>query len=149
MLNQLLEIVKQNAEEAIIKNPEVPNAKNDQAMKLAANSLLKSLKSEAGGGNLNSVLDIFKGSGNVSGNPVINNITKNVSGELAKKLGISQAAATSIVNQLVPLVMSQLAKKTNDPNDKSIDLQSIAKTLASKGGAGGILGALGGLLGKK
>jgi hypothetical protein len=45
--------------------------------------------------------------------------------------------------------MSQLTKKTNDPNDKSIDLQSIAKALSSKGGAGGILGALGGFLGKK
>jgi ribonucleotide reductase alpha subunit len=149
MLNQLLEIVKQNAGDAIIKNPEVPNAKNEQAMKLAANSLLKNLKGEAGGGNLNTVLDIFKGGSTASGNPVVNNITKNVAGELAKKLGISQAAATGIVNQLIPVVMSQLAKKTNDPNDKSIDLKSIAKTLSSKGGAGGLLGTLGGLLGKR
>jgi hypothetical protein len=149
MLNQLLEIVKQNAGDAIIKNPEVPNAKNDQAIKLAATSLLNNLKGQAGGGNLNTVLDMFKGSGNVSANPLVNNITKNVAGELSKKLGISQAAATNIVNQLVPVVMSQLAKKTNDPNDKSIDLQTIAKALSGKGGAGGILGALGGLLGKR
>jgi hypothetical protein len=89
MLNQLLEIVKQNAGDAIIKNPEVPNSKNNQAIKLAATSLLSNLKGEAGSGNLNTALDIFKGGGNVSANPVVSNITKNVAGELAKKLGIS------------------------------------------------------------
>lgn len=149
MLNQLLEIVKQNAGDAIVKNPEVPNSKNNQAMKIAATSLLNNLKGQAGGGNLNNVLDIFKSGGNVSSNPMISNIAGNVSTELSKKLGISQAAATNIVNQLIPVVLSQLSKKTNDPNDKSIDLQSIAKALSSKGGAGGLLGALGGLLGKK
>lgn len=149
MLNQLLEIVKQNAGDAIIKNPEVPNSKNNQAIKVAADSLLKNLKTQAGGGNLDAVLDIFKGGNNVAGNPLVNNVSQNVAGELAKKLGISPAAAGGIVSQLIPIVLSQLSRKTNDPNDKSIDLQSIAKALTSKGGAGGLLGALGGLLGRR
>jgi len=149
MLNQILEIVKQNAGDAIIKNPEVPNAKNNQAIKIASDSLFKGLKSQAASGNLNNVLDVFKGGGNVSSNPIMAGLTSNVANELSKKLGINQAAATSIVSQLIPLVLGQLSRKTNDPNDKSIDLQSITKVLSGKGGLGSVLGSLGGLMGKK
>jgi uncharacterized protein YidB (DUF937 family) len=149
MLNQILEIVKQNAGDAIIKNPEVPNAKNNQAIKIASDSLFKGLKSQAASGNLNNVLDVFKGGGNVSSNPIMAGLTSNVANELSKKLGINQAAANSIVSTLLPLVLGQLSRKTNDPNDKSIDLQSITKVLSGKGGLGSVLGSLGGLLGKK
>ena len=149
MLNQILEIVKQNAGDAIIKNPEVPNAKNNQAIKIASDSLFKGLKSQAASGNLNNVLDVFKGGGNVSSNPIMAGLTSNVANELSKKLGINQAAANSIVSQLIPLVLGQLSRKTNDPNDKSIDLQSITKVLSGKGGLGSVLGSLGGLMGKK
>ena len=149
MLNQILEIVKQNAVDAIIKNPEVPNAKNNQAIKVASDSLFKGLKSQAASGNLNNVLEVLKSGGNVSGNPVIAGLTSNIVNELSKKLGINKTAATNIVNQLLPLVLGQLSRKTNDPNDKSIDLQSITKVLSGKGGLGSVLGSLGGLFGKK
>jgi len=89
------------------------------------------------------------------------------------KLGLSAAAANSVTENLVPQVMNQLVKKTNDPNDSSFDLGGILNSLTSGktagmdvskmlsegglqdlagklGGAnsGGIGGMLGGLFGK-
>lgn len=46
------------------------------------------------------------------------------------KFGLSQEAAASVSNGLVPNVMSQLVNKTNDPSDSSFDLGGIFNTLS-------------------
>ncbi|MBW6490057.1 MAG: DUF937 domain-containing protein [Lentimicrobium sp.] len=148
MLNQLIKIVKENAGDAIVNNPAIPNERNNEAIQTAAQALLKNLQGQAAGGNLNAVLDIFKGGGAASSSPLVNNISSGVAGELMKKFGLDNAAAKSIVNQLIPVVMDKLKNKTNDPNDKSIDLNGIIGALSGKK-SGGLLGTLSGLLFKR
>jgi hypothetical protein len=65
-----------------------------------------------------------------------------------KKFGLDNAAAASIVNQLIPAVMDKLKNKTNDPNDNSINLDQIVGALSGKKG-GGLLGSLAGMLFKR
>ncbi len=148
MFEQLLQLVKENAGEAIVKNPAIPNERNDEAIETAAGSIMSGLKGQAGSGNLDSILDIFKGGGQASASPAVSNITSGVAGDLMKKFGINSAAAGNIVNQIVPVVMNKLKQKTNDPNDSSIDLNSIIGSLTGKGGDG-IMGTLKGLFGGK
>lgn len=148
LVDQLIKIVKENAGEAIINNPAIPNERNNEAIQAAAQSLLKNLQGEAKGGNLNAILDIFKGGGAASSSPVVNNLSSGVAGELMKKFGLDSAAARAIVNQLIPVVMDKLKNKTNDPNDKSIDLDGIIGALSGKK-SGGLLGTLAGLLFKR
>ncbi|MBL7905752.1 MAG: DUF937 domain-containing protein [Bacteroidales bacterium] len=145
MFEQLLQLVKENAGQAIVKNPVIPDERNEEAIETAAGSIMNSLKGQAGGG-LDSILDIFKGSGQVSSSPVIQNLTSGVAGDLMKKFGIDQAAAGNIVQQIVPVVMDKLKSKTNDPNDSSIDLEGIIGSLTGKGG-GDVLGKIRGIFG--
>jgi uncharacterized protein YidB (DUF937 family) len=145
MFEQLLQLVKENAGEAIVKNPVIPDERNEEAIETSAGSIMNSLKSQAGGG-LDSILDIFKGSGQVSSSPVIQNLTSGVAGDLMKKFGIDQAAAGNIVQQIVPVVMDKLKSKTNDPNDSSIDLEGIIGSLTGKGG-GDVLDKIRGIFG--
>lgn len=42
-----------------------------------------------------------------------------------QKFGISNSAAAGIASSLIPMVMSQLINKANDPNDSSVDVGSI------------------------
>lgn len=149
MLEQLLQLVKENAGEAIINNPAIPNEKNDAAMETAAGSILDNLKGIAGGGNLDSIMNLFQGGGDVASNPVMSNITSGVAGDLMKKFGLDKGAAAGIVQQLLPTVMNQLVHKTNDPNDKSIDIQGIlgALTGGKKGRNKGIFNVIKGLFG--
>ncbi len=146
MFEQFLRLVKENAGDAIIKNPAIPNERNDEAIETAAGSIMNSLKGQAGSGNLDSILDIFKGSGQASASPVVNNLTTGVAVDLMKKFGLDSGAAGNIVNQIVPVVMNQLKKKTNDPNDSSIDLEGVIGSLTGKIG-GNIPGKIKGIFG--
>ena len=105
-----------------------------------------SLPGQAGSGNLDSILDLFKGSGQASASPVVNNLTSGVAGDLMKKFGLDSGTAGNIVKQIVPVVMDKLKQKTNDPNDSSIDLEGVIGSLTGKGG-GEIFGKIKGMFG--
>jgi hypothetical protein len=149
MLEQLLQLVKENAGEAIINNPAIANEHNDAAIETAASSIFNNLQGIAGGGNLDSIMNLFQGGGDVTSNPTVNNITSGVAGDLMKKFGLDQGAAASIVKQLIPTVMNKLVHKTNDPNDSTLDIQGILGALTSgqKTSGGGIFNVIKGLFG--
>lgn len=147
MLENLLELVRENAGEAIIKNPAIPDKKNDAAIKAATASLFKALQGTAKSGGLNSIKDLFQSGNNVASSPVVNQLSSNVAGDLMKKFGLDKGAANSIVSMLIPIVLSQLVKKTNDPRDNSFNLDGIIGALTG-GKTGGLLGTLKGMLGR-
>jgi hypothetical protein len=146
MLDQLIKLVKDNAGEAIVSNPAVPNEKNELAINTTANSIFDSLKNQIGSGNLGSIMDMFTGGGDASSSSLINGVSSGVIGDLMAKVGLDKAAASNVVNQLVPLVMNKLKSKTNDPSDSSIDLDGIINSLGGKGG-NDILGSIKGIFG--
>ena len=173
MFENLLELVKGNAGDAIINNSAVPNEKNDAVISHASASIMDSLKNQIGGGNLTEVISTLGGKSGLANNPVMATVISNVGASLMSKFGLSGAAANSVTENLVPQVMNQLVKKTNDPNDSSFDLGGILNSLTggktqgmdvgkmlSEGGlqdlagklgggnSGGIGGMLGGLFGK-
>jgi hypothetical protein len=146
MLDQLIKLVKDNAGEAIVNNPAVPNEKNELAINTTANSIFDSLKNQIGSGNLGSIMDMFTGGGDASSSSLINGVSSGVIGDLMAKVGLDKAAASNVVNQLVPLVMNKLKNKTNDPSDSSINLDGIMNALGGKGG-NDILGSIKGIFG--
>lgn len=146
MLENLIKLVKENAGEAIINNPDVPNEQNDSAIEATAGSIFDSLKNQlAGGGGLDSITNLFQGGSDAANSDVANNMTGDVVSGLVKKLGLSEGAASGIVSQLLPTVLNSLKNKTNDPNDSDFDLQGILGALT--GGGGGLFGKLKGLFG--
>lgn len=145
MLENLISLVKENAKQAIIENPAIPNEQNDAACETAATSIFDSLKNMIGNGGIESVTQLFSNNGENQGT-VVKEISGNVAGELMNKFGLENSAANGIVQSLVPTVMGQLTSKTNDPDDNSFDLKSIVGSLTG-GDAGGIFGKLKGLVG--
>jgi len=130
MIDQLINLVKERASEAIIKNPVIPNEQNDNVIKETSNSIVGSLKNMVSNGQIDDVLKMFSGKQNAASSPVTNKISGNVINDLQEKFGLDQGAAKGIANQLVPDVMSDLVKKTNDPDDKSFDIQGIFNSLS-------------------
>lgn len=146
MLENLIQLVKENATEAIVNNPAIPNEQNDAACETAATSIFDSLKNVVGNGGLSSITDLLSNNGGQN-SATISTISSNVANELMTKFGLENSAANNIVQSLVPNVVSQLTSKTNDPNDSSFDLQGIIGSLTGGEGAGGIFGKLKGLIG--
>ena len=140
MLDQLIKLVQQNAGETIVKNQDIPNERNNEAIQEVASQIFNGIKGQASQGNTQDLLGMFQSSGSsVSNNPMVSQIISNITGNLASKFGISPQAAAGIANSLIPMVMNQFVNKTNDPDDKDLDLQDILKNVTGKSNVGDML----------
>lgn len=145
MFENLLNLVKEHAGDAIINNPVIPNEHNNAAISETTNGIVSALKSEAAGGNLQGILSMFQG-GNAANSPVAKAISSNVAGNLMNKFGIDSSQAGNIVQTMLPGVLNSLVNKTNDTSDSSFNLQDIISKVG--GNAGGLGGMIGNLFGK-
>lgn len=59
---------------------------------------------------------------------------------MIRKFGLDHGKASEIAGGLIPTVLSKFIHKTNDPTDKSFDLQSILTNLTGGAGLNDILG---------
>jgi len=125
MLENLFDLVKQHAGDAVINNPDVPNEQNDAVMSEASNSIVGGLQNALAGGNIKDVLSLFSGNQSVQNNNVAQNIQGGFIDNLMSKFGLNQSQAGGIASSLIPAVLQKLVHKTNDPNDSSFDLQGI------------------------
>lgn len=146
MLEQLFNLVKEQAGAAIINNPDIPNDRNEEAVADVTNSVAGGLQKALAGGQFKDVLKLLGGQGGeLQNNPMANQLSGNAISSLMDKFGLNQGQAGNIVSNLLPGVLQNLISKTNNPNDNSFDLQGIFSSLTG-GKTGGL--DLQGLLGK-
>ncbi len=146
MLDQLLNLVKQHAGPSIIDNPDIPNERNDEAVADVTNSIAGGLQQALAGGQFKDVLSLIGGKGgDLQTNPLASQLSGNAISNLMEKFNLNQGQAGNIVSNLLPGVLNQFISKTNDPADKSFDLQGIFSSLTG-GKTSGL--DLQGLLGK-
>jgi uncharacterized protein YidB (DUF937 family) len=146
MLDQLINLVKENAGDAIVNNPVISNDLNDSAIEETAGGIFEGLKNQISEGGISSITSLFQ-DGNIMSNPMVNQIGKQVAGNLMSKFGINQDEAGGIVEKIIPTVMNQFVNKTNDPNDSSFSLEGITSSLGG-GDLGGLLNSVSGFFGK-
>lgn len=132
MIEQLLKLVTQNADE-VIQNNNVPASSKDGIVREVATQISDGIGDQIKQGNLTQVLSIFKGDGGagVMNNPIVRQILTSTVASLASKFGLSPTVAENIAGTLLPKVISQFIDKTNDPSDSSFDLSSIMKSFSS------------------
>jgi hypothetical protein len=126
MLENLNSLVKQNADATIINNASIPNERNDEAVQEASTAIKDSLQTSLSGGKVKEVVSLFNGSGeNITSNAVTQQATGNFIDRLQSRFGLNIQQAANIANNLIPIVLKRLVQKTNDPADKSFDVQKI------------------------
>jgi hypothetical protein len=124
MFENLLNLVKENAGDAIINNPAIPNERNDEAISTASSSIIDGLKNAVSSGNISGIMEMFTG-GNAAATPLAQNIHGGFVQNLINQFGLNSNQAGGIANSLLPNILNKFVHKTNDPNDNSFDLQSI------------------------
>ena len=135
MLENLLDLIKQNAGTAIIENPAIPNEHNDAAVSMAGSSIMDGLKNMIASGNTQDVVSLFNNQGgNVANTPAVQQISGGFIQNLMGKFGLGEGAASGIAASLIPMVLQKLVTKTNDANDSSFDIQGIIGSLVGGGG---------------
>jgi hypothetical protein len=130
MLDNLFNLVKQQAGDAIINNPAIPNQKNEEAVQAAGNSVVDSLKNALAGGQINDVLGMFANGQASASQPVVQQATGSFIEKLQSQFGLNGSQAAGIAGNLIPNVMNQFAQKTANPNDNSFDVQQIFNQLS-------------------
>ncbi|MCW3112256.1 MAG: hypothetical protein JWR18_652 [Segetibacter sp.] len=145
MLENLQNLVREHAGDAIINNPAIPNERNEEAVADASGSIVSGLKTAAANGKIDEVQSLFKnGPEAASTSPVAQNIQAGFAQNLMHKFGLDSGKAGGIAASIIPMVLKKFVHKTNDPNDTSFDLSSVLGGLAGGGGLGNIVNGLGG-----
>ena len=67
MLDQLVDLVKGFAGDAVVNNPDIPNEHNDAVVAEATNTVASGLQNMVSGGGLQNIISLFKGGGQGTG----------------------------------------------------------------------------------
>ena len=142
MFDQLSELVKQFGGDAVVNNPAVPNEQNDAVIQEAGGSILSGLQDIVASGNINDLSGMLSGKTAIDGNnPVVQQLTEKVTGNLGEKLGLSSDAAGSVASGLIPQILGGLVNKAKDPNQPGFNMSDIVSAI-SGGNGGGLMDAV-------
>lgn len=144
MLDQLLGLIQQNSQQAVIQNPAVPNEHNEGVMETLLGSITGGFQENAANGNLQGIMSLLSGKeGTGSGllnNPIVASIASNAISAIVQRFGLSSGTASSVVSSVLPSVLGSLISKTSNPGDSSFDFNSVLGGLLG-GGASQSAGA--------
>ena len=143
MLENLLDLVKEHAGDAIINNPLTPNERNDEAIHETSSTITGFLQQALAGGQAQDIMHLFSNSNHAASSPITSGMQNALVQNLMGKFNLGNSQASGIASSLIPLVLQQLVHRTNDPNNNSFDIQGIFNQL-SGGKTGGL--DIGGLL---
>ncbi|PYF76062.1 hypothetical protein [Pedobacter nutrimenti] len=132
MLENLNQLVKESAQDAIVNNSDVPNEHNEAAIQAASGSIFDTLKEQLSSGNIGNLVDAFKG-GNVENSAVVQQASASFTDKLAG-MGINLDSAKGIAASIIPGIVGKFVNKTNDPNDSSFDIKDIFSKISGPDG---------------
>ncbi len=140
MLKELFDLVKGNATESVINNPDVPNAHNDEIVAEATNTVASGLRNVVAGGGLQSLLALFGGGGtnkkSLLSNPIVSMMMGHFAGKLMNKFNMNNSQANSLSGSLIPSVLESLINKSNDANDSGFSLEKLLASITGNAGGG-------------
>src|SRR5687768_13174183 len=151
MLKELFDLVKGQATETVINNPDVPNQYNNDVMAEATNTVASGLRNVVAGGGVQNVLSMFGGGTNkknLLSNPIVSMMMGHFASKLMNKFSMGPSQANNLSGNLIPNVLGTLINKSNDPNDSAFSLEKLLASItggrsnevtSGSGGLGGLL----------
>lgn len=143
MFEQLTQLVQQFGQDAVVNNSEVPNEHNQEVMNTASESILSGLKNIAAQGGTADLATLIQGNnaGDAS-NPVVQQLTEKLTGDLGEKFGLSSDTASGVAGNLIPQVLSNLVHNAKDPNHKGFEMSDLVGAITGGSGSSGLMDAI-------
>ena len=151
MLKELFDLVKGEATETVINNPDVPNQYNNDVVAEATNTVASGLRNLVAGGGTQNVLSLFEGNTNkksLLSNPIVSMMMGHFASKLMNKFNMGTNQANNLSGNLIPNVLGTLINKSNDANDSAFSLEKLLASItggrsnevtSQGGGLGGLL----------
>jgi hypothetical protein len=145
MLDSILNAVKGQVGD-VLSNKGVGADKLDDVVKLSGEAVQENLMSEATSGNLDGVLDLFKGnSATDTSNPLVSGIVSSLTSKLTSSLGMGDSASGGIASAIIPMVIQTIVSKFSG-SGKEADLGGITSFLGGEA-TDGLMNKAKGMLG--
>lgn len=137
MLEELFNLVKENAKEPVVDSSDIPNDQNDAVVAEATNTVASGLRNMVAGGGVQNIISMFTGGGQQGGdsksglmnNPMVSMMIGHFAGKLMSKYNIGGQQANNVASNLIPQVISGLISKTNDPNNSNFSLDGLLNSI--------------------
>lgn len=138
MLEQLFNLVKENAKAPVIDSNDIPNDQNDAVVAEATNTVASGLRNMVAGGGLENIISMFNSGGQQAGNskggglmnnPVVSMMIGHFAGKLMSKYNIGGQQANNVAGNLIPQVINNLISKTNDPSNSGFSLDGLLNSI--------------------
>lgn len=143
MLEQLSDLVKQFGNETVVNNKAVPNELNEGVMDEASTSIFSGLQKIISEGGADKIGELFQGNNASSAsNPVVKQLTEQLSGNLGEKFGLSPDASSEVAGGLIPKVLGSLIGKAKNPNDKGFEISDIVNSISGGQGNSAVMDAI-------
>ena len=138
MLDQLLGLIQDHSQQAIVQNPAVPNEKNGEVMETLLGSITGGLQEQAQSGNIQGIMGLLSGNSGTSSsglmnNPIVAGIASKAINAIMQKFGMSSGTAGGIVSSVLPGVLGSLISKVSNPGDSSLDFNGMLGGLLGGG----------------
>ncbi|MEL1255465.1 hypothetical protein AAEO57_16865 [Flavobacterium sp. DGU38] len=140
MLEQLTQLVQQFGGDAVVKNSAIPNDQNENVMNETSSSIFSGLQKIASEGGGEQLAALFKGNSIDNSNPVVQQLSQQLSGNLGEKFGLSSETSSGVAGSMIPQILNSLVNKAKDPNDGSFQISDIINAVTGNSGqASGIM----------
>jgi hypothetical protein len=141
MFEQLTQLVQQYGGDAVVNNTAVPNEHNEAVIQETSSSIFSGLQKIASEGGTEQLAGLFNGTSKLdSSNPVVQQISQQLSGSLGEKFGLSSTDSAGVASSMIPQVLNSLVNKAKDPNDSSFNISDIISSISGNSGqASGIM----------
>lgn len=137
MFEQLMQMIQQSGQQAVVENTEVPNENNDAILNEAQQSITSGLQGLASSGQLNSLMESGQSAEQVAAHPAVQNISNNFMGSIMEKFGLNKGTAATIAAAIIPMVLSKMMNKGGaaQQGGGGFDLGGLLSSLTGGSGA--------------
>ena len=145
MFEQLMQMIQQHGQQAVVENNEIPNEHNEAIMNEAQQSVTNGLKGLADSGELTQLAQDPQA---LASHPAVQSISDNFMQNIMNKFGLSQSAASGVAGSLIPQILGKVMGGQQGATG-GFDLGGLLSSLTGAGNAqpgqpsgGGIMGTI-------
>lgn len=140
MLEQIINLVKDQAAAHFVHNTDVPNEHAETAANAASESILEVIQQQIAGGNMGLIQQLL-GVGTTGGgnsdimSMIIQQATGLLSGKLQNQVGVNAGVADSAAGSLIPTILAAVMDKFRSPApaDSGFDIGSLINMVLGGG----------------
>lgn len=130
MLDQIINSLKGELAKKFTGEFGMQEDKVDDAVGIAKDDILETVKDEVGRGNLGGLMSLFQNKEQIGSNPIVTNIIKKYAGDLGSKLGLDPSLSSTIANYAIPFILGRFI---NTAQEKGVDQASLMSMFSGSG----------------